>query len=156
MSKSVMRIEVFNNYGGKPSNGERIEPGFYYEDDPALFGLSDYLVTNGHARYIGATPRHIAEFVSAESSPPAAPIELSVEEWLEKASALMKAQGFAVSAVGAPLTTLAPAAEPSLSSDDSGELPAEAVSGEPSETAKAEAVTADATENAAPKGKKAK
>lgn len=42
-------IEVLHNYGGQPTGGQRIEAGTYADTDPALFGLADYLVANGHA-----------------------------------------------------------------------------------------------------------
>lgn len=42
-------IRVRYNYGGSPSGGRRILPGDYGDNDPALFGLADYLVANGHA-----------------------------------------------------------------------------------------------------------
>lgn len=42
-------IEVLINYGGAPTEGRRILPGVYADDDAALFGLADYLVANGHA-----------------------------------------------------------------------------------------------------------
>jgi hypothetical protein len=36
-------IRVLVNYGGAPTRERRIFPGDYYEDDPAIFGLADYL-----------------------------------------------------------------------------------------------------------------
>lgn len=45
-------IEVLINYGGRPTGGLRIEPGIYADDDPALFGLADYLIRNGHAIHV--------------------------------------------------------------------------------------------------------
>ncbi len=37
-------IKLLINYGGTLTGDQRIEPGDYYEDDPALFGLAKYLV----------------------------------------------------------------------------------------------------------------
>lgn len=37
-------LRVLTNYGGKPTNEQRILPGDYPVEDPRLFGLSDYLV----------------------------------------------------------------------------------------------------------------
>jgi hypothetical protein len=44
-----MRIKVLDSYRGRPSKELEIQPGEYDADDPRLFGLADYLVTNGHA-----------------------------------------------------------------------------------------------------------
>lgn len=44
-----MRIEVKNNYGGSLTKERRILPGEYDSEDPALFGLADYLLEHGHA-----------------------------------------------------------------------------------------------------------
>lgn len=46
-------IFVKVNYGGLPTEGRRILPGTYAPDDPALFGLAEYLVANGHAELQG-------------------------------------------------------------------------------------------------------
>ena len=58
-------IEVLHNYGGQPTGGRRIEVGTYADTDPALFGLADYLVANGHAVRL-ETP--IAETSAADES----------------------------------------------------------------------------------------
>lgn len=42
-------IRVLHHYRGVPSDMKRIYPGEYAPDDPRLFGLADYLVSNGHA-----------------------------------------------------------------------------------------------------------
>lgn len=44
-----MTIRVLHNYGGRNTKEQRILPGEYAIDDPALFGVADYLVENGHA-----------------------------------------------------------------------------------------------------------
>ena len=42
-----MTIQVLNFYSKR--GGINIEAGVYEASDPALHGLADYLVTNGHA-----------------------------------------------------------------------------------------------------------
>jgi hypothetical protein len=42
-------IEVKQNYGGRLTKEQRIAPGIYTDDDPALFGIADYLVNSGYA-----------------------------------------------------------------------------------------------------------
>jgi hypothetical protein len=44
-----MRILVKRNYGGRPTRERRILPGEYDSNDPALFGVADYLLENGFA-----------------------------------------------------------------------------------------------------------
>lgn len=46
-------IRVLHDYGGANTRERRIEPGDYASDDPALFGLAEYLVENNHAIVIG-------------------------------------------------------------------------------------------------------
>lgn len=46
-------IRVIHFYRGAPSGGRAIPGGEYSEDDPALFGLAEYLVQNGHAVWVG-------------------------------------------------------------------------------------------------------
>ncbi len=48
----VQRIELLHNYGGEPTNFKRILPGEYDVDDEEIMGLAEYLVKNGHAKYI--------------------------------------------------------------------------------------------------------
>lgn len=45
-------IRVLHIYQGVPSGDKRIHPGEYANDDPALFGLADYLVDNRHAEAV--------------------------------------------------------------------------------------------------------
>ena len=47
-----MKIQVLHNYGGKLTKEQRILPAIYDATDERLFGLADYLVTNGHAIYV--------------------------------------------------------------------------------------------------------
>lgn len=51
-----MRINLLGNYGGQRTGEKRILPGEYDSEDPAIFGLADYLVENGHAVVIGELP----------------------------------------------------------------------------------------------------
>lgn len=44
-----MGIRVLHHFSGKESQERTIAPGDYLTDDAALFGLAEYLVTNGHA-----------------------------------------------------------------------------------------------------------
>lgn len=46
-----MRIQV--RWGYALSLGQYIPPGIYESDDPALFGLAQYLLDNGHAALEG-------------------------------------------------------------------------------------------------------
>lgn len=51
-----MRIRVLINYGGVNTNERRIAPGEYDTDDPALFGIADYLLKHGHAQWVASEP----------------------------------------------------------------------------------------------------
>lgn len=42
----VRRIRVERGYAGYRTGEQSILPGTYYEDDPALFSLAEYLVAN--------------------------------------------------------------------------------------------------------------
>lgn len=44
-----MKIELLINFGGVPTNELRILPGIYDADDERLFGITEYLLDNGHA-----------------------------------------------------------------------------------------------------------
>jgi hypothetical protein len=50
--ESLVYVRVLHDYGGTPTRERRIQPGVYLVDDPALFGIADYLVANGHAVYV--------------------------------------------------------------------------------------------------------
>lgn len=54
-------------YQGAPSHEQPIEPGDYADDDPRLFGIADYLVSNGFATRLDAPV--------VETEPVAAPKE---------------------------------------------------------------------------------
>lgn len=70
-----MKIKLLLNYGGWNTNERRILPGVYDSDDPALFGLADYLVENKHAVVVeDETP----EITTTEDEPAAPPVELDV------------------------------------------------------------------------------
>ncbi len=43
-------IQVLRHYQGRRTNEQVIRPGAYYDDDPELHGLADYLLENGYAR----------------------------------------------------------------------------------------------------------
>jgi hypothetical protein len=73
-----MSIKVLYNYGGRPSNMRRIEPGVYAKDDPALFGLADYLVENGHA-VLSIEPVEVIEYNVVETEEPEGSTELDFE-----------------------------------------------------------------------------
>ncbi len=49
----VRRLRINRQYIGYRSNERAIIPGLYYEDDPFLFGLADYLVANQYAEWYG-------------------------------------------------------------------------------------------------------
>lgn len=44
-----MMIKVLHTYSGRLTNKQKIFADIYAENDPALFGIADYLVENGHA-----------------------------------------------------------------------------------------------------------
>lgn len=46
-------IHLLKGYRGRLTNEQFIPPGVYAEDDPALSGLANYLVVNGHAVKVG-------------------------------------------------------------------------------------------------------
>lgn len=49
-----MKIEVLENYGGQRTQERRVLPGVYDVDDPALFGVGEYLLEVGKAVVIEA------------------------------------------------------------------------------------------------------
>jgi hypothetical protein len=50
-----MNIQVLHTYGSRRVLGSnKIAPGFYESEDPALFGLAEYLLENGHAIVVGS------------------------------------------------------------------------------------------------------
>lgn len=51
-----MRIQVLHHFSGKESQERTIAPGEYDTDDPALYKLGAYLVENGHAIEVEASP----------------------------------------------------------------------------------------------------
>jgi len=72
----AITISVHNNYGGRLTNEERIEPGEYEDTDPRLFGLAKYLVENGHAEVI-------AESLPEEVIAPIVPTDLDRDPELD-------------------------------------------------------------------------
>lgn len=64
---NVNRIRVLHDWGGVPSNFNRVAPGDYDIDDDALYGCGQYLLDNGHAIKIGPWADEEAE-VDAEPS----------------------------------------------------------------------------------------
>jgi hypothetical protein len=49
-AKPKRTILVLRHYQGRRSNEQVIFPKAYYDDDPELYGLADYLLENGYAR----------------------------------------------------------------------------------------------------------
>ncbi|MFN8452024.1 MAG: hypothetical protein U0521_26380 [Anaerolineae bacterium] len=47
-----MRIRVNRDFGGRITDERRIPPGEYALDDPALFGVGQYLLDNGFAERV--------------------------------------------------------------------------------------------------------
>lgn len=47
-----MRIRVNRDFGGRITDERRIPPGEYALDDPALFGVGQYLLDNGFAEML--------------------------------------------------------------------------------------------------------
>mgnify|MGYP000305380679 CR=1 FL=1 len=60
-----MKILVLHDYRGYKTGLEIIKRGEYDADDPRVYGIADYLVTNGHARVIAVDPPPVAD-VEAE------------------------------------------------------------------------------------------
>jgi hypothetical protein len=53
--KPTSRIRIFRNYGGRPTNEQRLQPGVYLVDDLQKYmngKLAEYLVANGHAEWV--------------------------------------------------------------------------------------------------------
>lgn len=44
-----MAIEVKQTYRGRKTREQPIHPGIYFREDPALFGLADFLIETGRA-----------------------------------------------------------------------------------------------------------
>jgi hypothetical protein len=51
-ARSVPMIRVTTGYRGRLTNEQYIVPGVYTVDDPALFGLAQFLVDNGRAEVL--------------------------------------------------------------------------------------------------------
>jgi hypothetical protein len=51
-SEGVRRLRVSRIYQGTKTSENAIIPGIYYEDDPFLFGLAEYLVNNAYAEWV--------------------------------------------------------------------------------------------------------
>lgn len=66
----MANIQLLRNYGGRRTNEARIPPGVYYENDPLLCGLADYLVENGHAVFTNE-PLPEPEFEGTVTTDPA-------------------------------------------------------------------------------------
>lgn len=47
--ETLFRVQVLRIYRGRRTHEQPIQPGLYAADDPALYGLADYLIENGHA-----------------------------------------------------------------------------------------------------------
>ena len=67
---AVAKIHVLHDWGGVPSNFQRIAPGEYSFGDPALLGLEDYLITNGHAVRIGVLVQEDEPETPPNDNPP--------------------------------------------------------------------------------------
>lgn len=52
----MSNIRLLRDYAGRRTNEQRILPGVYAADDPALFGQAEYLVENGHAVFTDEPP----------------------------------------------------------------------------------------------------
>lgn len=89
-----MRIRVTREFGGRLTSEQRIYRGEYGMDDPALFGVGQYLLDNGFAEPIDApeveeTPVDVAAEVPVEISDVSgetnvsepAPVPLVYAEW---------------------------------------------------------------------------
>lgn len=63
-----MAIQVTTNYRGRRTQEQLIAPGIYFREDPALFGLADFLVETGRAIEIKGGPQVPEEEVSAPST----------------------------------------------------------------------------------------
>lgn len=48
-----MQIQLKRAFSGRLTNEAWIQAGVYAPDDPALMGLAEYLVENGHAVIVG-------------------------------------------------------------------------------------------------------
>lgn len=51
-----MHIRVLRDFGGRLTNEQRILPGDYALDDPALLGVGQYLLDNGFAAALDPIP----------------------------------------------------------------------------------------------------
>lgn len=49
-----MMIHLPNGYNGRLVQYQSVPPGDYADDDPRLFGIADYLVSNGFATRLDA------------------------------------------------------------------------------------------------------
>lgn len=52
-----MAIQVTQNYRGRRTQEQLIAPGIYFREDPALFGLADFLIETGRAIEIKGGPQ---------------------------------------------------------------------------------------------------
>lgn len=68
-------IHLKQNYRGRLTKNQLIPPGKYEETDPALFGLAEYLIENGHAVRIAPVPSKPALTLPLAANTPA-PLEI--------------------------------------------------------------------------------
>lgn len=66
----IRAVRVLENYGGALTSEQRILPGVYAEDDPALFGLAEYLVDNRFAEWSDEVVAQAVEPIEAEPVEP--------------------------------------------------------------------------------------
>lgn len=53
--KPASRVRIFRNYGGRPTDDQRLQPGVYRVEDLARYmdgNLPAYLVANGHGEWV--------------------------------------------------------------------------------------------------------
>ncbi len=62
-----MKIEVLENYGGQRTQERRVLPGVYNVDDPALFGVGEYLLEVGKAIVIEADTPALPESTDTDT-----------------------------------------------------------------------------------------
>lgn len=72
--KSVRVIRLMHDYHGAPTGYKHIKPGIYQEDDPALLGQAEMLITNRHAEVISVTEVRDESEVDTEDTDEVPPV----------------------------------------------------------------------------------
>jgi hypothetical protein len=98
-------IKVLINFGGKITNERRILPGVYEDNDPALFGLGEYLIANKQAVWVDAAPDSWVLPINDQIAALEAEVEAQVDAEIEAEINYIEGVDYAVEDEPAPEPT---------------------------------------------------